>query len=103
MFAEGTASFTQALREAPHEQLARPVEIRRVRRSSLAGRAQVSVAAAVALMAVGLASQFGSSSVADAGSLGTVSQFQTRAELERELALIQLSQAHGPSSADPVL
>lgn len=102
-FAEGAASFTRALREAPLELFERPIAVRQLRRPAVLGRFQVGVAAAVAMVAVGLASQLGSGGSSRAGSPDAVSQFQTRAELERELALIELTQSHGPSSAEPVL
>ena len=103
-FADGTTSFTRALREAPLEQFEWPIAVRQLRRPAVLGRFQVGVAAAVAMVAVGIASQLGSGADPRAASAGgAITQFQTRAELERELALIELTQAHGPSSSEPVL
>ena len=103
IFADGTSSFTRALREAPLERFERPIAVRQLRRPAVLGRFQVGVAAAVAMVAVGIASQLGFGADPRAASAGAITQFQTRAELERELALIELTQAHGPSSAEPVL
>jgi predicted anti-sigma-YlaC factor YlaD len=50
------AAFTTALREAPLEQMTSPVAVRRTRRY-VAARLQVGVAAAVAIVALGVASQ----------------------------------------------
>lgn len=102
-FAEGTALFTTALRDAPLERLEHPVVVRHPRRTAVLGRFQVGVAAGLAVVAVGLASQLGSLNRQDSGSVAAADQFPTRVELDRELAIIELTQSRGPSSADPVL
>jgi predicted anti-sigma-YlaC factor YlaD len=55
-YQDEVGAFTQALREAPFERMSSPVAVRRARRY-VAARLQVGVAAAVAVVALGVASQ----------------------------------------------
>jgi predicted anti-sigma-YlaC factor YlaD len=89
-FAAEVDAFTRALREAPLESPERPIVVRRPRRSTLE-RLQMGVAAAVAVTAIGIASQLAAPQSGSTG-FGSASQFQTRTELERELDLIELVQ-----------
>ena len=89
-FVSDVRMFTQELREAPLQQLRRPVVIPSLRRLA-ATRYQVGVAAAMALAALGLGSQLASRPVgADAAVSTNAVQFQSRGDLERELAIIEL-------------
>ena len=88
-FVSDVSTFTQDLRKAPFEMLRRPVVVSRLRRTS-ARRLHVGVAAAVALAALGLGSQLASRPTPEVAVRGEVVQFQTRLDLERELAIIDL-------------
>ena len=88
-FVSDVRAFTQELREAPLEQPRRRVVVSRVRRVA-ATRLQAGVAAAVALVALGLGSQVASSPSPEAAVQREVVQLQTRVSLERELAIIEL-------------
>ena len=88
-FVSDVRAFTQELREAPLEQPRRRVVVSRVRRGA-ATRLQVGLAAAVALVALGLGSQVASSPSPEAAVQRETVQLQTRVSLERELAIIEL-------------
>jgi anti-sigma factor RsiW len=82
-------AFTQALREAPLERMSSPVVVRRTRRY-VAARLQVGVAAAVAVVALGVASQLASEEPASpTGSRAESQQIRypslRRIEAEQEL------------------
>lgn len=92
-------AFTDELRAAELQVMERPVVVRRLRRA-VAGRRwmQVPAAAALALTVVGVATQVAALGPRPAGqsaSLGAPVRFPTRAELERELALIAMASGHG--------
>jgi len=90
-YAADLATFTNELRSAPLEVLAHPVIIRRPRRLALA-RMQAGVAAVIAIAAIGVATQVTESGPSDttrSGFDGTVTQFPTRAEVDRELAMLE--------------
>lgn len=89
-FEERVRTFTEDLRAVPLELLQRPVVIRRSRRASFTG-AQVGVAAALAIAALGLASQLGAPWSQRTGSSPAVTNanfFETSWTPERELAQI---------------
>jgi predicted anti-sigma-YlaC factor YlaD len=90
-YAADLTAFTHELRSAPLELLERPIVVRRPRRLALA-RLQVGVAAALAIATVGLATQIIQSGRGDTSlsrPTGTVTRFPTRAELDRELAILE--------------
>lgn len=102
LFAEEVEEFTLALRAAPPVLLDRPVAVRRPRRLSIL-RMQAGVAAVLAVAAVGLASQVTpSSSGNDTRSEWdvTVTRFPTRAETDRELALLKRLPDRQPQSVN---
>ena len=90
VFAADVEEFTRELRAAPLEPVGRPVAIPRLRRPAFA-RVQVAAVAAVFVAAAGIAAQIGAlpqrneASGLEAGTL-----YQTRADLERELAILEL-------------
>jgi predicted anti-sigma-YlaC factor YlaD len=90
-FSAEVQGFTREIRSAPLEPVGRPVAIPRLRRPSFA-RVQVAAVAAVFVAAAGIAGQLGAlPEVSDGiGSEASRVQFQTRADLERELAIIEL-------------
>jgi len=90
-YAADLTTFTHQLRSAPLEPLRRPVVVARPRRLAFA-RLQAGVAAAIAIVAVGVASQtsqWGQSDTTPSSFEGTVAQFPTRTELDRELAIFE--------------
>jgi hypothetical protein len=90
-YADGVRSLTRTLRAAPLESPASPIAIRRTRRSAF-GRFQVSATAALAIVALSVAGQFAFTSPEGPvlqESPGVIQQFQTRGELEQELAIIE--------------
>lgn len=103
-YANNVRSFTHELRAAPLESPSAPVVVRRSRRAIL-GRFQVAATAALAIAAVGIASQLApprSQSPAFAES-GVITQFQTRLELERELAIIELVRTRTATSQSALM
>jgi predicted anti-sigma-YlaC factor YlaD len=84
-FEADVSEVTQALRAAPLEPLAQPVTVQRLRRASIS-RAQVSVAAAVAVAMLGALTQIGDRQ-SDPSFTRPV-RFQTEAQLTREVEQI---------------
>jgi predicted anti-sigma-YlaC factor YlaD len=100
LFAEEVEEFTLALRAAPMVALDRAIAVTRPRRLSIL-RMQAGVAAVLAVVAVGLASQVTPSSSEDATRSEwsvTVTRFPTAAETERELALLKRLPNRAPKS-----
>ena len=92
-YAEDLATFTREMRTAPLETLERPVVVERRRRLASA-HLQSGVAAAVAIVALGVDGQVASSWRSDAPqhvSHGTITRYPTQAELDRELAILDES------------
>lgn len=85
-FQAGVTAFTGELRTARLEELEHPIVVRRPRRVSLA-RAQMGVAAAVAVVALGAIAQT-TGSESDRSSLRTPVRFETSSEAAREMAQI---------------
>jgi len=82
------AKFTNELRAAPLEPLAFPIEIRRARRTSLA-RAQVAIAAVVAIAVIGSVLQLAiPSSTRSSQALRSPDQFPTSTQIDREVKQI---------------
>ena len=102
LFADEVEDFTLQLRAAPLVALQRPIAVRRPRRLSIL-RMQAGVAAVLALAAVGLASQVTPSSSGDVSASEwsvTVTRFPTRAETDRELALLNRLPTRAPKSVN---
>ena len=102
LFAEEVEEFTLALRAAPPVPLGYPIAVRRPRRVSIL-RMQAGVAAVLAVVAVGLASQVTPSSSGKATQSEwsvTVTRFPTRAETDRELALLNRLPTRAPKSVN---
>jgi predicted anti-sigma-YlaC factor YlaD len=100
LFADEVEEFTLALRAAPSILLDRPIAVSRPRRLSIL-RMQAGVAAVLAFVAVGVASQVTPSSSGDVTQSEwsvTVTRFPTRAETEHELALLERLPNRGPKS-----
>ena len=101
-YAEEVEEFTLALRAAPPMSLDRPIAVPSPRRVSIP-RMQAGVAAVIAVAALGLASQMSPSSAGEA-SLSklsvTVTRFPTRAETDRELALLNRLPTRAPKSVN---
>ncbi len=100
LFADEIEEFTLQLRAAPLMALERPIAVRRPRRLSIL-RMQTGVAAVLALAAVGLASQVTPSSSGDVSRSEwsvTVTRFPTRAETDRELAMLNRLPHRAPKS-----
>ena len=88
-YAADVTEFTLELRSAPLETLDRPIAVKRPRRLALA-RLQVGVAAMLAIATVGVAAQVTQSGQRDTSLSGTsVTRFPTRAEFDRELAILE--------------
>jgi len=88
-YAAEVSAFTETLRSAPFEVLEYPIVVRR-RRRTITTRLQVGVAAAFALAALGLGSQLAASEpTAEFSQPGSVTRYPTRAELDRELELLE--------------
>jgi predicted anti-sigma-YlaC factor YlaD len=90
-YAADLTMFTYEVRSAPLEELQRPVVVERRRRQAFA-RLQSGVAAAVAIVAIGVTAQLASSDRSEAPvpiSEGTITEFPTQAELDRELAIFE--------------
>jgi predicted anti-sigma-YlaC factor YlaD len=100
-YAEDLATFTREMRTATLETPERPVVVQRRRRLALA-RVQSGVAAAIAIVALGVTGQVASSWRSDAAprhiSNGTITRFPTQAELDRELAIIESLDVRGTAS-----
>lgn len=103
-YAADVTAFTHQLRWAPLETLERPVVVRRPRRLALA-RLQVGAAAVLAVATVGVAAQVTQSGQRDTSlsSRGAVTQFPTRAELDKELAILESIPARPPVASPDVL
>ena len=102
LFAEEVEEFTLALRAALPVPLDRAVAVRRPRRLSIL-RMQAGVAAVLAVAAVGLASQVTPSSSGDDTRSEwevAVTRFPTRAEIDRELALLKRLPERQPNSVN---
>jgi anti-sigma factor RsiW len=100
LFAAEVEEFTLALRAAPPVPLGHPIAVRRPRRLSIL-RMQAGVAAVLAVVAVGLASQVTPSSSNDPNQpewTVSVTRFPTRAETEHELALLKRLPQREPKS-----
>ncbi len=97
-FQADIGDFTRELREAEPERLVHPIEISRLRRSSI-GRLQVGVAAGVAVAILGVAATLsGSRASGDAviASVGKPSRFETSAQLTREVnQVVAAGRAYG--------
>ena len=90
LYAEEVEEFTLALRAAPMVLLDRAIVVTRPRRLSIL-RMQAGVAAVLAVVAVGLASQVTPSSSSDATESEwsvTVTRFPTAVETQRELEML---------------
>ncbi len=90
LYAEEVEEFTLALRAAPMVSLDRAIVVTRPRRLSIL-RMQAGVAAVLAVVAVGLASQVTPSSSSDATESEwsvTVTRFPTAVETQRELEML---------------
>ncbi len=82
------AEFTRRLREAPLEPLGFPIEIRRTRRTSLA-RAQVGIAAVVAIAVIGSVLQIALPGASTSGqAFRTPDRFPTSRQVDREVKQI---------------
>ncbi len=81
------AEFTRRLRAAPLEPLGFPIEIRRTRRTSLA-RAQVGIAAVVAIAVIGSVLQIALPGASTSGRLPTPDRFPTSRQVDREVKQI---------------
>jgi len=80
--------FTNELRAAPLEPLAFPIEVRRARRTTLA-RAQVGIAAVVAIAVIGSVLQLAvPSSRGSSQAFRSPDQFPTTAQIDREVKQI---------------
>jgi predicted anti-sigma-YlaC factor YlaD len=104
-YAEGVRSLTRALREAPLESPATPVVAQRARRSTF-GRLHVSATAALAIVAVSVASQVALTSPEGRAleeSPAISQHFQTRVELEQELAIIELVRTRTATSSSATM
>ena len=102
LFADEVEEFTLALRVAPAVPLERPIAVSRPRRVSIL-RMQAGVAAVLAFVAVGLASQVtpsNSSDVSESEWSTTVTHFPTRAQTEHELALLKRLPEREPNSVN---
>lgn len=91
LYAEEVEEFTLALRAAPMVSLDRAIAVTRPRRLSIL-RMQAGVAAVLAVVAVGLASQVTPSSSSDATETEwsvTVTRFPTAVETQRELEMLR--------------
>jgi anti-sigma factor RsiW len=100
IFADEVEEFTLQLRAAPLLALERPIAVRRPRSLSIL-RMQAGVAAVLAVVAVGLASQVTPSSSGNADQPEwsvTVTRFPTRAETEQELELLKRLPNREPKS-----
>jgi predicted anti-sigma-YlaC factor YlaD len=99
-YAHNVRSFTQTVRAAPLESPSVPVVVHRPRKALL-GRFQVAATAALALVAVGIASQLAPARPQSVALTepGVVTQFQTRFELEQELAIIELVRTRTATSS----
>jgi predicted anti-sigma-YlaC factor YlaD len=88
-YAADVTEFTHQLRSAPLETLDRPIAVKRPRRLTVA-RLQVGVAAMLAIATVGVATQVTQSGQRDTSFSGNaVTRFPSRAELDRELAILE--------------
>jgi anti-sigma factor RsiW len=93
-------SFTRVLREAPLKQMERPVVVRKPRRS-VGARLQAGVAAAVALVALGVTGRIALSESPAPQSPSVVPQQignPSMGELQNELAILQLVKPGKPLS-----
>jgi predicted anti-sigma-YlaC factor YlaD len=99
-YAHNVRSFTRELRAAPLESPSVPVVVRRSRRAML-GRLQVAATAVLAIAAVGIASQLAPTRPQSPAlsESGVIKQFQTRLELEREIAIIELVRTRTATSS----
>lgn len=99
-YAHNVRSFTHELRAAPLESPSLPVVVDRARWAIL-GRFQVAATVALAIAAVGIASQLAPTSPQSPARAesGAIRQFQTRPELEQELAIIELVRTRTATSS----
>jgi predicted anti-sigma-YlaC factor YlaD len=79
--------FTRDLREAPLEPLGFPIEIRRTRRTALA-RAQVGIAAVVAIAVIGSVLQIAVPGSSSSQAFRTPDTFPTSRQVDREVKQI---------------
>lgn len=99
-YAADVRAFTEALRVTPLEPLERPIVVAR-RRRNLMAHLQIGAAAAVAVAALGMASQFAMSQSrdgSDTGLVGAMTRYPTQAQLERELAMLEGLATHSSTS-----
>ena len=89
VFSADVGGFTLQLRAAPLEPVGRPLAIPRLRRPAFA-RVQVAAVAAVFVAAAGIAAQIGALPQRNESGLEAGALYQTRADLERELAILEL-------------
>ena len=100
LYAEEVEEFTLALRAAPMVSLDRAISVTRPRRLSIL-RMQAGVAAVLAVVAVGLASQVTPSSSGHATESKwsvTVTRFPTAVETQRELEMLRSLPKRAPRS-----
>jgi hypothetical protein len=100
-YAADLIAFTHGLRSAPLETLERSMGIPHRRRFALARLQGAVAAAAVAIVAIGLAAQLTSSGQSDTrlpNLNAKVTRFPTQAELDRELAILEMLPARRTSS-----
>jgi anti-sigma factor RsiW len=89
-YRDEVAAFTSAVREAPPERLEHPIVLRRPRRV-IAPRLQVGVAAAFAVVALGVAGQIATApqSPESSPSGSREIRYPTQGAIEREQAMLQ--------------
>lgn len=87
-YRDEVGTFTSALRAAPFELMESPVVLRRPRRG-IAARVQASAAAAVALLAVGVASQLATQSPSPRFPSANEIRYPSQRAIERELAILE--------------
>jgi predicted anti-sigma-YlaC factor YlaD len=100
LYAEDVEEFTSRLRAAEPLALTRPILVRRPRRLALA-RMQAGVAAVLALVSLGLASQLAPSSTGETSLRSTtVTRYPSSTESEYELALLNRLPDRSPQSVN---
>jgi anti-sigma factor RsiW len=82
------SAFTGALRAAPLERMESPIALRRPRRG-IAARVQAGAAAAVAVVAVGVASQIAAQSPSQGFPSSSEIRYPSQRAIERELAILE--------------
>jgi len=101
LYSDEVTAFTEQLRSAPPVALQRPVVVRRTRR--VAGlRQYAGVAAAVGVVALGLASQLGGFDPATDLAQGSVTEYASQEQLAYEQALFESLVVRGTGSSSSV-